>query len=62
MGRDGVTVKARLNLKLDEDLKDWVQEFADQNGTSVSALVRDYFLALRQRVELEKNAECVDQI
>lgn len=62
MGRDGVTVKARLNLKLDEDLKDWVQDFAERNNTSVSALVRDYFLMLRRQEELEKSAECAPQI
>jgi uncharacterized protein (DUF4415 family) len=60
--RKGVTTKARLNLKLDEDLLDWAKNYAKEHGTNVSTLVRDYFIYLRQQEQDRINAECVSQV
>lgn len=51
MARKGTTVKARLNLKIEEDLKDWVMDYAKRNGTDVTKLITEYFIYLRRREE-----------
>jgi hypothetical protein len=60
--RKGVTTKARLNLKLDEDLLEWAKGYAKEHGTNVSTMVRDYFIYLRQQEQARVNAECVSQV
>jgi len=60
--RKGVTIKARLNLKLDVDLLEWAKRYAKEHGTNVSTLVRDYFIFLRQQEQARVNAECVRQV
>jgi hypothetical protein len=62
MPRKGVTTKARLDMKIDRDLKEWVQDYAKRINTSVSRLVRDYFLHLQHLEEEEKNKDTVPQI
>lgn len=57
----GTTVKARLNLKIDEDLKDWIMEYAKRNGTDVTKLITEYFIFLRRQEEAQAN-EYVEQI
>lgn len=61
-GRKGVTTKARLNLKLDEELLEWAKGYAKEHGTNVSTLVRDYFVFLRQQEQERVNADCVRQV
>jgi len=61
-GRKGVTTKARLDMKIDSDLKEWIQEYAQRTGTTVSSLVRDYFLHLQYLEEEEKKKDMVPQI
>jgi hypothetical protein len=56
-----VDIKARLNLKLDRELKGWVMTYAEEQGTSVSTLIRNYFVRLRHAAE-QRNKEPVDQI
>lgn len=57
----GMTVKARLNLKIDSDLKDWAMEYAKRRGTDVTKLITEYFIYLREQ-EQRQEAEYVEQI
>lgn len=58
--KDTINIKARLNLKLDRDMKDWVMLYANRHGTTVSNLIRDYFVQLRK--DAESRTEIVEQI
>lgn len=52
----GVTIKSRLNLKIDRELKDWAMEYAKRRGTDVTKLITEYFIYLReqeQRLDIE---------
>jgi uncharacterized protein (DUF1778 family) len=60
MTSKGVTVRSRLNLKIDEDLKDWIMEYARSKKTTVTSLICAYFAELR--VLEQKEAEEVEQI
>lgn len=62
MRSNGITTKARLDMKIDSDLKDWIQDYARRTNTTVSRLVRDYFLHLQYLEEEEKNKDTVPQI
>ena len=55
-----VNIKSRLNLKLDRALKDWVMGYAAETGTTVSNLIRDYFIRLQKHET--KHSEGVEQI
>jgi hypothetical protein len=45
-------MQSKLTLRLDEDLKERVKQLANERGTSVSALVEQYFrILLREPVE-----------
>ena len=44
----------RLNLLIRADLKKWVHKYADRMDTSISALVTEYFISLRDRDRREK--------
>lgn len=56
----GITVKARLNLKIDSDLKKWATDYASKQDTTVTELIVGYFRYLR---ELEQREEdLVEQI
>lgn len=57
-----VVDKARLNLKIDAELKDWVMEYAQQRSTTVTQLICMYLSFLRQQEEEAKHTDCVDQI
>lgn len=61
MRKDGPMIKARLNLKIDEGLKDWVMDYAKRSGTDVTKLITEYFLFLRHQEEVQ-NAEYVEQM
>lgn len=39
---------ARLILKLPRSLKDWAMEYAGRKSTSVSQLIRDYLVYLKE--------------
>lgn len=62
MNNNGVTTKARMDMKIDNALKEWVQDYARRKHTSVSSLVRDFFIRLKQFEDEEKHADGVDQI
>ena len=55
-----VDIHARLDLKIDQDLKDWVIAYAKRKKTTVTSLVCGYFAELRADEEREK--ELVEQI
>jgi hypothetical protein len=57
----GITIKSRLNLKVDKDLKKWVMDYAKRRGTDVTKLITEYFIFLREQ-ERRQDAEWVDQI
>lgn len=59
--KEGVTVKARLNLKIPEDLKEWAKDYAQRHGTDVTKLICDYFRYLREE-ERKQEREYVPQI
>jgi len=58
---NSVTVKARLNLKIDRDLKDWAMDYARRRRKTVTVLITDYFSYLREQEE-RMDRELVDQI
>ena len=60
MMNKGVTIRSRLNLKIDSDLKDWAAEYARRRKTTVTSLICAYFAELRE--EERKEAEGVEQI
>jgi len=39
----------RVNFKIKKDLKDWVFAYAKKNKVNVTALIEDYFRALRDQ-------------
>ena len=51
--RKGVSVKARLNLKIESDLKEWAMSYAKRNNTDVTSMITDHFRHLRQLEEAE---------
>jgi hypothetical protein len=60
MTNEGVTVRSRLNLKIDNDLKDWAMEYARKKKTTVTSLICAHFADLRE--EEQREAEEVEQI
>jgi hypothetical protein len=44
----------RLNLLIRADLKEWVHRFADKMDKSVSAIVTEHFIELRERERRER--------
>lgn len=59
----GVTVKSRLNLKIDQELKNWAMEYAKKRGTDVTKLITEYFIFLReQETRHSLNDDYVEQI
>lgn len=61
---EGVTIKSRLNLKIDRDLKDWARDYAKRRGTDVTKLITEYFIFLREQERQEelRNADYIEQI
>jgi len=52
------TKTARLNLLIRPDLKEWAHGYAVRKDKSLSSLVNEYFLMLRER----ERGDCVEQI
>jgi len=61
MPRKGVTIKARLNLKIDADLKDWAKVYAKRRGRDITTLICDYLRFLKKKEE-DTQKEIVEQI
>lgn len=49
---------ARLNLLIRPDLKDWAHQYAARQDKSLSSIINDYLLSLRER----ERGDCVEQI
>jgi uncharacterized protein (DUF1778 family) len=43
--------KTRLNIRWSNDLADWVSRYAQEQHTTITQLIVDYFTDLRKRVE-----------
>ena len=46
-------------MKIDRDLKEWVQDYAKRMGTTVTDLIKNYFIHLRTT---EAEAERLDSV
>jgi len=55
-----VNVRTRLDLKIEQDLKNWVVAYAKRKQTTVTSLVCRYFTELK--AEEERLSEIVEQI
>lgn len=44
---------SQITIRIDSDLKEWLKEYAYQNRTSVSDIVRDYIELLKNQKEKE---------
>ena len=55
-------MKAQLTLTLDEDLIDGMKELAAKNGTSVSALVEEYFKKLTRPVKRKNVVDIIKEL
>lgn len=42
-----------ITVRIDSELKDWLKEYAYQNRTSISDIVRDYLELLKNQKEKE---------
>lgn len=40
---------SQITIRIDSDLKDWLKEYAYQNRTSISDVVREYLEQLRNK-------------
>jgi hypothetical protein len=60
--REGVTIKTRLNLLIDDDLKQWAMDYAKRNNTTVTSMITDHFRHLRQLEDAEQHEDIVGQI
>jgi len=60
---NGALKTARLNLLIRPDLKDWVHKYAEKYDKSVSSIVTEHFVSLRERERREKKVGAdVEQI
>lgn len=60
--QDGVTERARINLKINSDLKEWVMAYARKHDTTVTDLICEYFSALRASESSRQPDDLVEQI
>lgn len=44
---------SQITIRIDSDLKEWLKEYAYQNRTSVSDIVRNYIELLKNQKEKE---------
>lgn len=61
MPRIGPRIKVRLNLKIEDGLKEWAMKYAQKRGTTVTKLITDYLGYLRKQ-EQREDVECVEQV
>ena len=60
MASSGMVLKARLNLKIDSDLKDWAKDYARRRGVDITKLLCEYLIYLREQEK--KQVDMVEQI
>lgn len=51
---NGALKTARLNLLIRPDLKEWIHKYAEKYDKSVSAIVTEHFVYLRERERRER--------
>lgn len=44
--------KVRINITIDEDLSEWIRDYAKENRTTVSTIVNQYFFNLKKEATL----------
>ena len=57
-----MALKSRLNLKIDKPLKNWIMEFAEERGTTVTNIICAYLYDLKEQEEKKQTEELVEQI
>lgn len=58
----GVTIKARLNLNIDQDLKDWAMQYAYERNTTVTTIICNFLRRLMDEESKDRNEDLVEQI
>lgn len=58
----GMIEKARLNLKIESELKEWAMEYARRRGTNLTKLICVYLNHLREQEENARKRDVVEQI
>lgn len=61
MVRGKVLIKARLNLKIERDLKEWAVQYVSRNSTTLTELITGYLEFIRER-DTDENKDLVEQI
>jgi hypothetical protein len=61
MPRGGPSIKVRLNLKIENGLKEWSMGYARKHGTTVTKIITDYLGYLRKQ-EQREDVDCVEQV
>ena len=61
MARKVTSIKVRLNLKIDTDLRDWAVGYAHRHGKTVTAIICEC-LQILQLEEERTQSEFVEQI
>jgi hypothetical protein len=61
MPGEGVQTKVRLNLKIEEGLRNWAMAYARRHNKTVTSVICDCLQALREAEERTQN-EFVEQI
>ena len=59
--RSGITVKARLNLKIDADLKDWAMRYASRKGVTITDVICAQLGKLREAEQKKQPGDLVEQ-
>ena len=57
----GVTVRARLDLKIDASLKEWAVKYAENKGTTLTEIICDQLRLLRQADQKKQPGDLVEQ-
>lgn len=61
MGSSSERKGSRLSCRMDAELMDWVKEYADKQGLTVTQLIEDYFWRLRRNY-VNRNKSKIEQI
>ena len=60
--KSDITIKSRLNLKIDGSLKDWAMEYAAKKKTTVTSMICAYLQELQEEDLRRQSGELVEQI
>jgi hypothetical protein len=56
-----ITVRARLDLKIDADLKEWAVEYAQARGVTLTDIICDLLRDLRETEQKKQPGDLVAQ-